>query len=72
MNGSRAGTADRARAAGIVNAKPPMSAPTASARRPATVTRERAFRPRTASRRGNIAEYDEICVHNRWPASSSG
>jgi hypothetical protein len=72
MNGSRAGTADRTRAAGTVNAKPPMSAPTAPARRPATVDGRERLGQRTASRRGNIAGYDEIWVRNRWPASSPG
>jgi len=53
MNGPRAGTADRAKAAGIVSAEPPpdergdSTGPQVHYRRGA-----RAFRPRTASRRG--------------------
>ena len=60
MNGSRAWTAD------IVNAEPPMSASTASARRPATVAgREHFGQGLRAAGAGNIAEYEEICVRNR-------
>jgi len=67
MNGSRAGTADRARAAGIVNAEPPPNERGDSSGLQARYRcRARAFRPRTAIRRtDNIAEYDEICVRNR-------
>jgi len=52
MNGSRAGTTDRARAAGIVNAKPPDGRVDSIGPQARYRCRERAFRARTASRRG--------------------